>query len=38
MKYFIGLDVSMKDTNVCIVDQDANIVKEIIVIRIIHLH
>ena len=28
MKYYVGLDISNKDTSVCIVDQDNNIVKE----------
>ena len=28
MKYFIGLDVSMKETNICIVDKDGKIIKE----------
>ena len=28
MKYYVGLDISNKDTSICIVDDDANIVKE----------
>jgi transposase len=28
MKYYAGLDVSLKETSVCIVDQDGNIIKE----------
>ena len=28
MKYYVGLDVSNKETAICIVDQDNNIVKE----------
>ena len=28
MKYYVGLDISNKDTSICIVDQDNNIVKE----------
>jgi transposase len=32
MKYFIGLDVSMEETSICIVDQDGKIIKESITI------
>jgi transposase len=28
MKYYVGLDISNKETSICIVDQDNNIVKE----------
>jgi transposase len=28
MKYYVGLDISNKDTSICIVDQNGNIVKE----------
>ena len=28
MKYYVGLDVSLKDTSVCIVDEARKVVKE----------
>ena len=28
MKYFVGLDVSLRQTSICIVDQDGTVIRE----------
>ena len=28
MKYYVGLDISMKDTSICVVDETRRVVKE----------